>query len=195
MQLMRTVSMTAGGRVTVEQAMTNRSSRDVMWGLWDVTQVAGPGVALLPIAERSLFPDGVKAYTNEGRSGEAKGEYVTVGGGVATIRCDEKEPFKYGTDSMEGWIAGILDCSSERWLAYLKTFEPVTGTTYPHEATAEVYDSGTLPYFELEVHSPLQELAPGETYGYSENWIVDWVPKAGGSQALRAWVKDTIAGR
>lgn len=195
MELTRTVSMSTGGRITVEQAMTNRSSGDVMWGLWDVTQVGGPGIAVLPVAEQSRFPHGVKAYSNEGRSQEVINQYVRVDSGLAMIRCSEIEPFKYGTDSMEGWIAGLLERSDDRWLAYLKTFQPIPGATYPHEATVEVYDSGTLPYFELELHSPLQRLAPGETYAFSEQWGIDWLPKAAGAEEVRVWAKDVIAGR
>ena len=195
MELTRTVSMSAGGRITVEQAMTNRSSRNVMWGLWDVTQVAGPGLAVLPVAEQSRFPHGVKAYSNEGRSPEVMNQYVRVHGGLATIRCSEIEPFKYGTDSMDGWIVGLLERSDDRWLAYLKTFDPIRGATYPHEATAEVYDCGHLPYFELEVHSPLRSLGSGETYAYSETWDIAWLPKAAGAREARAWAKDVIEGR
>lgn len=195
MELTRTVSMSSEGRIRVEQAMTNRSSEAVTWGLWDVTQVGGPGLALLPVADESRHPDGVKAYANEGRSQEVKGEYVSVANGVATVRCHEKEPFKYGTDSTEGWIAALLHRSTEQSLAYVKFFEAIHGATYPHEATVEVYDSGTLPYFELEVHSPLRRLGPGETYAYAEDWIIDSVPNVGGAEALRAWVKDVMAGR
>ena len=194
-ELARTVSMSTGGRITVEQTMTNRSSGNVTWGLWDVTQVAGPGLAVLPVAEPSQFSNGVKAYFNEGRSREVMNQYVEVRDGLATIRCSEIEAFKYGTDSMEGWIAGLLDRSQDSWLAYLKTFEPVRGATYPHEATAEVYDSGSLPYFELEVHSPLRTLRSGETYAYSETWDVAWLPKAAGAPEVRAWATDVIEGR
>ncbi len=195
MELTRTVSMSTGGRITVEQAMTNRSSGDVMWGLWDVTQVGGPGLAVLPVADQSRFPLGVKAYSNEGRSQEMINRYVRVDSGLATIRCSEIEPFKYGTDSMEGWIAGLLERSDDRWLAYLKTFQPIRGASYPHEATVEVYDSGTLPYFELELHSPLQRLAPGETYAFSEQWGIDWLPKAAGAEEVQVWALDLIASR
>ena len=193
-ELARTVSISTGGRIAVEQAMTNRSSGDVLWGLWDVTQVGGPGLAVLPVAEQSRFPHGVKAYSGEGRSQEVVNQYLRVDSGLATIRCNEIEPFKYGTDSMEGWIAGLLERSGDRWLAYLKTFQPIPGD-YPHEATVEVYDSGTLPYFELELHSPLQRLAPGETYSFSEKWSIDWFPKAAGAEDVRVWAKDVMVGR
>ena len=180
--------------MTVEQAMTNRSSGNVMWGLWDVTQVQGPGLALLPVANRSRFTNGVQAYANEGQSVEMMNEYVNTSEGLATIKCHQAEPFKYGTDSLEGWIAGLLDRSNERWLAYLKLFRPMAEAPYPHESVVEVYDSGTNPYFELEVHSPLQTLAPGESYSYSEDWRLEWFPKSAGLKDVRKWVTNAIRG-
>ena len=192
MQLTRRVSMFEGGSVVVHQAMTNRSSEYVRWGLWDVTQVKGPGLAVLPVAERSQFKGGVKAYTSEGRSPEVMNLYVGVSGGLAIVTCSEIEPIKYGTDSTEGWIAGLLDRQPDHWLAYYKVFEPKRGARYPHKVTGEVYDSGTYPYFELEVHSPLIPLAPRETYAYSETWTLEWLPKFVRTQDLRGWIKKAM---
>ena len=45
MELTRAVSVSSEGRIGGEQAMTNRSPEAVTWGLWDVTQVRGPGLA------------------------------------------------------------------------------------------------------------------------------------------------------
>ncbi len=194
MELMRTVSLSRDGSIAVQQTMRNRSSEDATWGLWDVTQVQGPGVALLPVAHRSRFTNGVKAYANEGRSVEMMHEYVNVSEGLASIKCHQAERFKYGTDSLEGWIGGLLDRSNERWLAYLKLFRPVANALYPHESVVEVYDCGTNPYFELEVHSPLQTLAPGESYSYSEDWRLEWFPKSADLNDVQKWVTNTIRG-
>ncbi len=43
----------------------------------------------------------------------------------------------------------------------MKGFETEPEEIYPHESVVEVYDSGTLPYIEIEVHSPLKILNPG----------------------------------
>lgn len=192
MQLSRTVSSFEGERVVVEQRITNRSGKEATWGLWDVTQVEGPGLAVLPVAQESRFPGGVKAYANEGRSPEVMSHLVRRGDGLVAVTCREVEPVKYGTDSMEGWILGLLDRGTDRWLALLKVFEPLPGETYPHDVTAEVYDSGAHPYFELEVHGPLKTLAPGRTYGYSETWFVGWLPKISDMRQVRGWVREKI---
>ena len=151
-------------------------------------------MAVLPVAPSSRFENGLKAYASEGRSPEVVDRYVRLSDGLATVTCREVEPFKYGTDGMEGWILGLLDREQKRWLAFLKVYEPIPGATYPHETTVEVYDSGDYPYFELEVHSPRMILAPGATYGYAETWVLDWLTKSGGAQDLRGWVKKAILG-
>ena len=188
MQLARDISLSPDGTVTIQHSMTNRSGEVATWGLWDVTQVRGPGLAVLPIAQVSQFEAGVKAYPNEGRSPAVMHKYVETTNGYAAIMCQQREPFKYGTDSMAGWIVGLLDYREDSWIGLLKTFDPTPGASYPNGVTVEVYDSGTYPYFELEVHSPLITLLPGTAYGYSENWTLASVPKAGTWEAVASWV-------
>ncbi|MFQ5904071.1 MAG: hypothetical protein ACE5JO_10300 [Candidatus Binatia bacterium] len=187
-QFTRTLSLDDTGRVVVEQGMTNTSSKEVEWGLWDVTQLCGPGQAVLPTNRDSRFRGGVKAYSTEGHSPDVMDRYVTRKQNLALVSCREIEPFKYGTDSTEGWILGLLDKGGDRSLAYLKSFKPEPGGIYPHEAVVEVYDSGTLPYFELEVHSPLKRLDPDTTYCYTETWILNWLPKKPSAEEIREWV-------
>ncbi len=188
-QFTRTLSMDDAGRVTVEQGMTNRSSKVVEWGLWDVTQVYGPGRVVLPMNPASRFPGGVKAYAAEGRSPEVIDRYVNREKNVALVTCHQTEPIKYGTDSTEGWILGLLDKGGDQWLAYLKGFQTEPGGTYPHESVVEVYDSGTLPYIEIEVHSPLKILNPGASYGYTETWVLGWLPEDASVEHIRRWVR------
>lgn len=164
MQLTRAVSVSKSGRVEIENGMTNRSAEETRWGLWGVTQVHGPGMAVMPTDRESAFPGGVKVYASEGRSPEVMGQYVRLYDGLAMVTCQEVEQFKYGTDSTEGWILGLLDRGKDHWLAFMKTFSPTPRATYPHETTVEVFDYPGLPYFEMEVHSPMQTLAPGAAY-------------------------------
>ncbi len=193
-QLTRAISLDDTGRVSVEQGMTNCSSAETEWGLWDVTQVCGPGQAVLPTDAASHFPGGVKAYPTEGRSPDVMDRYVARERNLAIVSCREAEPFKYGTDSTEGWILGRLDKGGDRSLAYLKSFKAEPSGIYPHEAVVEVYDSGALPYFEMEVHSPLKRLGPGVTYRYTETWYLDWLPKKSGAEEITKWVKASIFG-
>ena len=192
MQLTRGVSVSKSGRVEIENGMINRSAEETRWGLWGVTQVHGPGMVVMPTDRESTFPGGVKAYASEGRSPEVMGQYVRLYDGLATVTCQEVEQFKYGTDSTEGWILGLLDRGKDDWLAFMKTFSPTPGATYPHETTVEVFDSPSLPYFEMEAHSPMQTLAPGAAYRYTETWVLDWLPKSFDVDKISAWVEEAM---
>ncbi len=193
MQLTREISLLPTGGVRVKQGMVNLSDKPVNWGLWDVTQVAGPGLAVLPVADSSKFERGVLAYANEGRSPEIMDQFVEPGPGYVIVRCNQTESFKYGTDSRAGWILGLLDRGQDRWLAYLKTFPCLPGAPYPHQADVEVYDSDTLPYFELEGHSPMCELSPGESVEFSGTWVLDWIAKTSDPIAWTGWVASARA--
>ncbi len=192
-QFTRSISLGNAGRIHIEQGLVNRSDAPVTWGLWDVTQVQGPGVAVLPVAPSSRFAGGVRAYENEGRSPAIIEQFVEPEDGFAVVRCDQVETFKYGTDSRTGWILGLLERGGDHWLAYLKSFPGMPDAPYPHQADVEVYDSDVLPYFEMEVHSPLQELAPQAAYHVSQTWVVDWMPKIANRHAWIAWI-ETIKG-
>ena len=152
------------------------------------TQVRGPGRVLLPIGFNSQFSGGIKAYPNEGRSLEVMDRYVQNGPGWASVTCNQQESFKYGSDSREGWLLGLLDGHDSELIAYLKLFEVGENEAYAHHADAEVYDSGEFPYFEMEVHSPLRELAPKERMTMSETWVLGSLPRSGPPSDWMDWV-------
>ncbi|MCH9046066.1 MAG: hypothetical protein IIA40_08160 [SAR324 cluster bacterium] len=194
-QLSRAVTVDDTGRVTLRQGLINRSHRPFQWGIWDVTQVRGPGLAILPTSADSGFAGGVKAYESEGQSAQVMARYVQPHDGLATVTCREVEPFKYGTDSRAGWLLGLLEVGGDRWLAYLKRFEADPGAAYPHGCDVEVYDSGEFPYFELEVHSPLHDLGPGQSCAFPETWTLDWMPKHRDPRRWLDWIAAAIKGR
>lgn len=187
-QFERSIWLDGNGRVRLEQTLINRGTEPMHWGLWDVTQVCGPGRVLLPVGFTSQFSEGIKAYPNEGRSPEVMERYIQRGTGWAIVNCSQQEPFKYGSDSREGWILGLLEGKESELLAYLKLFEVDENEVYAHQADAEVYDSGELPYFEMEVHSPLRELAPAERMTMSETWVLGSLPRSVSPSDWMDWV-------
>ncbi len=189
-QITRAISLDDRGRIRIDQQMRNGSDNPVAWGLWGVTQVEGSGVAVLPIRPDSEFDGGIKPYPNEGRSPEIMDRYIRRARDVAFIQCRQAEQFKYGSDSREGWILGLLDRRPDQWLAFLKTFPTENSSPYPHTSTIEVFDSPSYPYFELETHSPLRRLAPGETGSHGEAWTLGWIAKSADAGAIREWVAE-----
>ncbi len=193
MRFLRRVRLLDESTVSVEQLLVNESDRPASWGLWDVTQMQGSGLAVLPIAPDSGFAGGVKAYPNEGRSPEILERMVARRDGAAWVRCRQAEPFKFGTDSTEGWIAALLDRGPDRWLGYAKSFAADTGGEYAHGSVVEVYDSGDLPYYEIECHSVRQRLAPGESLRLDEIWRLAWLDRSIDATDLRRWLAPEAA--
>jgi hypothetical protein len=146
---------------TVVHGLENVSATSVTWGLWDVHQVLGPGVAYVPRRIASTFRDGVKAYPAEGDSEGARPDVVRLMGGLAAIDCRRPRWFKFGVDAEEGWAVGIVE-GPDGLIGYRKEVPVVADATYAHGAVIEVYNAPGHPYFELEAHGPLVTLAPGE---------------------------------
>lgn len=188
MQLKRIISISEDGVISVTQSMTNKNQHPVQWGIWDVTQMKGPGKALFPLSFNSKFSGSIKAYEDPGLSLKNMKDHFYVEENCAVLNCTQKENFKYGNDSHEGWICSLQENKNKRWLAYLKAFETSSHSEYPHECVSEVFDSGLFPYFELEVHSPIQTLKPEKTYTLKETWHLDWLPKKNDFKNVRKWI-------
>ncbi len=189
MQFGRTISLSDSGQVHVDQTMTNHNSEEASWGIWDVTQIKGPGKVLMPLHHSSKFDKKVKGYDDEGLSTKNKESHLSFNEDIVILNCDQKENFKYGNDSDEGWICALLETDQDKWLGYLKTFETNLSTDYPHECVTEVFDSGSFPYFEVEVHSPLIKLKPKETFSMKETWTLDWFSKQSDYFSIKKWIR------
>ncbi len=161
-------------RVKVEQTLVNTGSQKVNWSIWDVTQ---------SIVNHSgetdydnfwvYFP--VRADSEFGKAGY----YVMSGDkddpqwksdialGVSAVQYLHHGG-KIGADSDGGWICYV---DRKDGYAYAKRFAYFKEGTYPDNgASVEVYTSPGLPYLEVEVLSPLVDLAPEESYTFVEDW-------------------------
>jgi hypothetical protein len=75
---------------------------------------------------------------------------------------------KIGADSDAGWVAYVDERDG---YTYAKKFACFEGAEYPDKGSpVEVYTSNGLPYLEVEVLSPLVNLAPGASYTFTEDW-------------------------
>jgi hypothetical protein len=168
-QIVRTVTV-RGEQACVQVAheLVNTSSHPVTWGLWSVSQFLKPASVYLPRGHHSCHPDGVKTFIEEGQSSQVRAQMVQAIGGLAQIRCQDAVAFKFGVDATEGWLFSICDRPDHGPIGYLTTYPVFANQPYGHACSAEVYNSDHLPYFEIEVHSPLLCLAPGERAGFQE---------------------------
>jgi hypothetical protein len=185
-QVARTIALDKDGTLQMRLELTNRSHDSVSWGLWDVTQVRGPGRILFPIRPASDGLDDVRLYPKETPGGNgAKTRLVKRESDIAIVTCSQTERFKFGTDNREGWMLGLVD-RDEGTVGFLRSFDTDSETSYPHGSTGEVYDSDTLPYFEMETHGPRATLAPGQSYARNEEWVLDWFDP---TTAISEWLE------
>ncbi len=184
LRLIRTVRVLAAQPdFVVRHEMENASDRPVEGELWGVTMVARPGMAYLPTFARSSYPQGVKTYESEGESLRAREDVVRARDGYATVFCRDAIAFKYGVDGPAGWITAVIEQAGGALVAYRKSMPVVPTATYAHGCVAEVYNSDSYRYLELELHGPSVTLLPGERFSIEERHCVADVPRWPQSQA------------
>lgn len=162
-QLRRTVELGDADRDwVITHRLENRGDDVIRWGLWSNSMVQRPATVFLPIGNQSRFPDGVKTFTNEGSAMAVRDSVVHWLEDAVAIQCTEPVKFKFGVDAPLGAILSILSTPQGK-LGYLKQFSITPSATYGHGCVAEVFNASAYPYFEIEVHGPVQSLAPGKS--------------------------------
>lgn len=168
-QVIRTVTVAAERQgIEITHTLVNASPQPIEWGLWSVSQFLKPARIYLPRRPDSRYPEGVKTFVEEGESTRVRPQVVRTIGTLAQITCEGDMAFKFGVDGTEGWVFGVCDRPGHGQIGYVTTYAVAADPPYGHECTAEVFNSDILPYIELEVHSPLLRLAPGERAEFQE---------------------------
>jgi hypothetical protein len=177
-QVTRTVSLAAGSQEwTVTHQLSNHSSQNAHWGVWDVNMLLRPGKVYLPRRADSLFPEGVKTFAGEGESTQVRDQVVGILGSLAVITCTEPPAFKFGVDAKEGWMLGVVEVADLGLVGYRKAVPASLDKTYGHGCIAEVYNSDRYPYFEMEIHGPIVCLRPGKSFELEERQALFTVPQ------------------
>ncbi len=148
--------------VAIRQTMTNVSKRKTRFGLWDVTQFDRPGVVFVPGEKLKVFdvetPD------------ELAWKCVKDVGGASVIRCDDTTRFKFGSASDTGRLTGFVPAGKGRWIFFTQTYSGVRGELCGHGCSMEVFNSDSKPNFEIEIHSAVRTLGPGESFEWGSRW-------------------------
>ena len=189
----RTTLYPGTSRVRVEQTVVNEAATPQPWSVWDVTQniVNHPGErdfsnfrVYFPINPNSVYGEtGVRPTAS---SPAWLGEVAPGIYGVQFL----PENKKIFADSHRGWIC----YTDERdGYTYAKTFDLFEGEPYPdEEARVEVWINRDPLYLEVEVVSPIVELAAdGGRYTFVEDW---WATKLHGP-VLDVNAAGAVAGR
>ncbi len=194
-QLMREFALdAAGSHLRVTQTIRNISRETKHWCHWSRTLALSGGVFVVPVNPRSRYPRGylrygpgpVLSYSPE------PDPIVRVRDGFFEMAGVPQFP-KYGLDSLAGWLAYVAPND----VLFIKKF-PV----YPKRVYTEVAAFTVCVFHhkeigcELEPIGPQEEIRPGKSASFTEDW---WLadhpcPKEGASldlKALEHLVKDT----
>jgi hypothetical protein len=169
-QIRKEFTLGENSSVRIRETLTNASSRPMRHGLWHVTQLDRPGTVFVPVAASSRFERGVKIFGEETPDPAAARRKLFTREGHARIECDEDVRFKFGTDSDAGWIVGFLPWEKSRWIVFKKRFQIFPGAPFGHDCSAEVFNSNETANFEIEIHGPVRNLAPGESCAWESSW-------------------------
>jgi hypothetical protein len=171
LQLTKQITIPTGtSKVEFIQTMKNKSAHEVNKGLWDVIQILRDGKVRMPLKASSEFPDGFKIFDVENPNREQVRQFIKVEKDVMTVRCDKAVRFKVGTDADEGWITGVFPKGDGKSIIFTQRFQVFHGKVGGHGCTAEVFNSDERPHLEMEVHSPVVNLKPGEEFKWSGEW-------------------------
>lgn len=163
-------------RVKVDQIVINENTSARNWGVWDVTQSISHHQGETDYDNfRVYFPINPQShYGNSGVRTSASspawlGEVAT---GIYAVRF-RPENKKIFADPHIGWICYVDELEG---YAYAKTFKVFEEANYPDDqARVAVWINGNPDYLEVEVMSPVENLAAnGGSYTFTENW---WAAK------------------
>ena len=157
---------TQGWHVTHQ--LRNCSAGSVAWAPWIVAMFRRPAQVFLPTRADSAYPDGVKTYAEEGESRDVRSRVVTRVDDGVRIDCTGDRHFKFGTDAAVGTALAVLDLPGHGRVGIRKQVPTFHPRPYAHGCIAEVFNSAQHPYFELELHGPVLELGPGESFALEE---------------------------
>lgn len=173
LQVRRRLTLAADGpRWTIEHAVRNGSATDIGCGLWDVLMLRRPGVVSVALASgTSAHPGGVVSLPGkEPLEALMRDGVIDVLAHQARIHCDAGRDFKCGF----GQATGQVQVDFEDWgLRYTRDSAVDLTRTYAHGHPIEVFNAPRLPYFEVETHSPLQRIGPGDCLRYAIHERVD----------------------
>lgn len=159
LQIRRKITLTSDHSWTLSHHVTNHGTTPRSAGLWSVNMTQSPASYFFrsnpDIPVKTLFGNPEKA--------------LSITAGIGEINCGELNEFKLGTHPMTGVVAArMMTQAGAIWL--ISRTETLEDTNiYAHGHAVEFYNSGHYNYGELEWHSPMVNLLPGESQSFDLN--------------------------
>ena len=149
---------------TMDHSICNAGRVPVRCGVWDVLMLLRPARVRVPLPTPCTRP--VIAALPGKKSLAALRAQGTLHDSAtqAVLHCTQGDEFKCGFASSDGCIEVDFGPGAPRYTRH----SPIdAGLPYAHGLPLEVFNAPVLNYFEVETHSPLHTLQPGEVLRYA----------------------------
>ena len=159
---------------SVEHSLRNRGDQPQACGIWDVLMLERPAVVSLALSAQPAAP--VCALPGKPTLAELEGDgTLQRTGSLVRVHCLRGHAFKCGF-----WgEAGRLQVDrADLGLRYTRHAAVDPARVYAHGHPLEVFNAPTLNYFEVETHSPLAQLQPGDCLQHTIHESVERLPCA-----------------
>lgn len=206
LQIHKNIQLSADrAEVTIHATFTNRGESVREWSIWPVFQLntsdaylGGRYSVTCPVNPDSIFAEGYKVMhglvnnpqNRIGESGKLVVDYQYLAG-------------KVGLDSDANWVAF---CDNNTGKVFVTTFEYQKNARYPENTSVQIWTQGrgmiysrnkviaypedpeqNPPYLEMELLSPLYQMAPGEQAHFEYKMLACTIPAAHQVQTANAF--------
>jgi hypothetical protein len=166
LQIIRRIELNEDQSIVLTETFRNTTRQEIQRGIWNVTQVLRPFDVYLPAKKENI-----RAYEDEGLIEEAN-KKISAQEDWVKIQCNDQTWFKFGGIVDKGIVIALRRKSENATLAFVRQFSIDPLATYAHDAIAEVYNSPSHEYLEIEVHAPFIKLEKGQETSHRQTWNV-----------------------
>lgn len=150
-------------KISIEEILKNVSNTNNTWSIWEVTQA-------WPKHEGLNDNTNISTYFHAKASDVKKlqnGNITTTAVNDSIRKYNENNSGKIGILVNPGWCCYVDERDEQ---SYAKVFDVYPDKTYPDNNTNLQFYAGTN-YTEIEVLSPMYDLAQGSTVSFTEYWF------------------------
>ncbi|MCB9772604.1 MAG: DUF4380 domain-containing protein [Candidatus Omnitrophica bacterium] len=160
----RDIKIGSDSEVILTETIKNESLTPLRRGIWSVTQLLRPFDIYLPTAMEN-----VRLYDDEDFKNCPIAKYMSKHDESTRISCFDDGHFKFGARLEQGKVRALRQMKNAI-LEFDKTFSVDSNAEYGHGSCVEIYNSPYYNYCEIEVHSPLVILNPGQSFSQEQEW-------------------------
>ena len=162
-------------KLSCTQTIHNVSNRAVNWAHWSRTFAIHGGIGVIPQTPATRrFPKGFVMYEQTGEHAiilKPTDPNIRMRGDFLEVLAPPRLP-KIGFDTHAGWFAYVMPHGQ----AFVKRFASPPEAVYPEIAGLTLClwypKADFLPACELEPHGPRNEIPPGRSSSFTEEWFL-----------------------